>query len=62
MALKKGFSLTLGIVLLSGCALIHDEPAQVEQLPAQQAQLSQVIHLANSQWPQARWWEAYHDP
>lgn len=62
MALKKGFSLTLGGMLLSGCALIHDEPAQVSQLPAQQAQLSQVIHLANSQWPQARWWEAYHDP
>lgn len=62
MALNKGFLLTLGSLLLSGCALIHNEPPQVEQLPPQQAQLSQVIHLANSQWPQARWWEAYHDP
>ncbi|WKX26900.1 MdtP family multidrug efflux transporter outer membrane subunit [Tatumella ptyseos] len=61
MALKKRFSLACIMLLLNGCALIHDEPPQVDQLPAQQAQLSQVIHLANSGWPQARWWEAYHD-
>ncbi|PQO58851.1 hypothetical protein C5706_33035, partial [Klebsiella pneumoniae] len=24
--------------------------------------LAQVIHLANSDWPAARWWEAYDDP
>jgi len=41
---------------------MHDEPAQVQPLPAEQVQLSQVIHLADSQWPAARWWEAYQDP
>ncbi len=48
--------------MLSGCALIEDEPAQVAIVNPQQAQLAQVIHLANSDWPAARWWEAYDDP
>lgn len=39
-----------------------DEPAQVAIVNPQQAQLAQVIHLANSDWPAARWWEAYDDP
>ena len=54
--------LTLTLTLLSGCALIQDEPAQVAIVNPQQAQLAQVIHLANSNWPAARWWEAYDDP
>ena len=49
--------LTLTLTLLSGCALIQDEPAQVAIVNPQQAQLAQVIHLANSNWPAARWWE-----
>ncbi len=36
--------------------------AQVAIVNPQQAQLAQVIHLANSDWPAARWWEAYDDP
>ena len=46
--------LTLTLTLLSGCALIQDEPAQVAIVNPQQAQLAQVIHLANSNWPAAR--------
>lgn len=53
---------TLTLTLLSGCALIQDEPSQVAIVNPQQAQLAQVIHLANSDWPAARWWEAYDDP
>lgn len=36
-------------------------PRSPSSIP-QQAQLAQVIHLANSDWPAARWWEAYDDP
>ena len=58
----RGTLFTLTLTLLSGCALIQDEPAQVAIVNPQQAQLAQVIHLANSDWPAARWWEAYDDP
>ncbi|ODP12019.1 tripartite multidrug resistance system outer membrane protein [Klebsiella pneumoniae] len=57
----RGTLFTLTLTLLSGCALIQDEPAQVAIVNPQQAQLAQVIHLANSDWPAARWWEAYDD-
>ena len=50
------------ISLLTGCALIQDAPGEVPIVNPQQAQLAQVIHLANSGWPAARWWEGYHDP
>ncbi|HCR0136142.1 MdtP family multidrug efflux transporter outer membrane subunit [Klebsiella aerogenes] len=50
------------ISLLTGCALIQDDPGEVPIVNPQQAQLAQVIHLANSGWPAARWWEGYHDP
>lgn len=58
----RGTLFTLTLTQLSGCALIQDEPAQVAIVNPQQAQLAQVIHLANSDWPAARWWEAYDDP
>ena len=35
---------TLTLTLLSGCALIRDEPARVAIVNPQQAQLAQVIH------------------
>lgn len=47
---------------LMGCALIHHDQGEVAAINPQQLQLSEVIHLANSQWPSARWWEAYKDP
>ena len=50
------------ISLLTGCALIQDDPGEVPIVNPQQAHLAQVIHLANSGWPAARWWEGYHDP
>ena len=62
MAVRKRFCLLFSSLILGGCAFMHDEPAQVQPLPAEQVQLSQVIHLADSQWPAARWWEAYQDP
>jgi hypothetical protein len=43
-----GSSLTFALTLLSGCALIQDEPSQVAIVNPQQAELAQVIHLANS--------------
>ena len=58
----RGTLFTLTLTLLSGCALIQDEPAKVAIVNPQQAQLAQVIHLANSDWPADRWWEAYDDP
>ena len=54
-------SIAFALFLLSGCALIQDDPGKVPIVNPQQAQLSQVIHLANSDWPAARWWEGYHD-
>jgi efflux transporter, outer membrane factor (OMF) lipoprotein, NodT family len=56
-----GIAVAVGIALLTGCALIQDDPGQVTVINPQQAQLSTVIHLANSGWPAARWWENYHD-
>ncbi len=50
------------VTLLAGCALIQDDPGPVPPVRPQQARLSQVIHLANSGWPSAKWWEAYQDP
>ena len=49
------------LTLVTGCALIQDDPGQVTIVNPQQAELAQVIHLANSGWPAARWWEGYHD-
>lgn len=40
----RGTLFTLTLTLLSGCALIRDEPAQVAIVNPQQAQLAQVIH------------------
>ena len=54
--------LALAMSLLAGCALIQDDPGAVPIVNPQQAQLAKVIHLANSGWPAARWWEGYHDP
>lgn len=51
----------LAFVLLGGCALIQDDPGQVRMTDPQQAELAQVIHLAHSGWPSARWWENYRD-
>jgi multidrug efflux system outer membrane protein len=48
---SRACALLLTLTLLSGGALIQDEPAQVAIVNPQQAQLAQVIHLANSDWP-----------
>ena len=55
-------ALAFALTLLTGCALIQDDPGQVPLVKPQQAELAQVIHLANSGWPTARWWEGYQDP
>lgn len=55
------FPLALSL-LLPGCALMQDDPGPVTAIDPQQVQLSRVIHLADSHWPAARWWEAYRDP
>ena len=54
-------ALAFALTLLTGCALIQDDPGQVPLVNPQQAELAQVIHLANSGWPTARWWEGYQD-
>ena len=59
--LRRVLALT-GCLLISGCALIQDDPGKMRQTDPQRVQLAQVIHLANSGWPAARWWEAYRDP
>ena len=54
-----------GMVLLlqlGGCAWIRHDPGQVAIINPQQAQLSQVIHLASDHWPDTCWWEKYQDP
>lgn len=53
--------IALVLALMTGCALIQDDPGQVPMTDPQQAQLADVIHLANSGWPSARWWENYRD-
>lgn len=55
----------VGMVLLlqlGGCAWIRHDPGQVAIINPQQAQLSQVIHLASDHWPDSCWWEKYQDP
>lgn len=58
----RSTSLAFVLMLLTGCALIQDDPGQVPVVNPKQVELSQVIHLANSGWPMARWWENYQDP
>ncbi|EMH4161945.1 MdtP family multidrug efflux transporter outer membrane subunit [Pluralibacter gergoviae] len=55
-------ALLAGCLALTGCALVRDDPGQTRAVDPGQVQLAQVIHLANSGWPGARWWEAYGDP
>lgn len=50
------------LLQLGGCAWIRHDPGQVAMINPQQAQLSQVIHLASDQWPDSRWWLKYQDP
>lgn len=59
--LRRRILCGISATVLSGCALIQDDPGQVPLSNPQQAELAQVIHLANSGWPSARWWENYHD-
>ena len=55
--------LTFVISLLTGCALIQDDPGEEPIVNPQQAQLAQGIHLANSGLAGGpAWWEGYHDP
>jgi hypothetical protein len=58
----RSLALAFALTQLTGCALIQDDPGQVPLVNPQQAELAQVIHLANSGWPTARWWEGYQDP
>ncbi|MEK0205673.1 MdtP family multidrug efflux transporter outer membrane subunit [Klebsiella michiganensis] len=58
----RSLALAFALTQLAGCALIQDDPGQVPLINPQQAELAQVIHLANSGWPTARWWEGYQDP
>lgn len=58
---RCGTLAAFGLLLLSGCALVQDDPGQVTIVNPQKAQLAQAIHLANSGWPAACWWENYHD-
>lgn len=57
-------TLAAGLVVLqlSGCAWFRHDPGQVAIINPQQAQLSQVIHLASDQWPDSCWWQKYQDP
>ena len=58
----RSLALAFALTQLAGCALIQDDPGQVPLVNPQQAELAKVIHLANSGWPTARWWEGYQDP
>ena len=51
-----------GTLLAAGCALIQDDPGKMATIDPRRAGLAKTIHLANSGWPDARWWEAYRDP
>ncbi|WP_294907975.1 MdtP family multidrug efflux transporter outer membrane subunit [Tatumella sp. UBA2305] len=51
-----------GLLLLNGCSFFRHDPGEVAIINPQQAELSSVIHLADSGWPQSSWWEKYHDP
>lgn len=55
--------LTVGLIFaLSGCALMHKDSGPVEAIAPDSLQLSRSIHLANSGWPSATWWQAYRSP
>ena len=51
-------SLLLG---LAGCAAIPDEHAQLAQRDAKTVTVTSNLKLASEGWPEARWWESYHD-
>ena len=44
----RSLALAFALTQLAGCALIQDDPGQVPLVKPQQAELAQVIHLANS--------------
>ncbi len=46
----RSLALAFALTQLAGCALIQDDPDQVPLVNPQQAELAQVIHLANSGW------------
>ncbi|HEY2023734.1 MdtP family multidrug efflux transporter outer membrane subunit [Paraburkholderia sp.] len=49
-------------LVLSGCALIHQNGTPSAQIQPEQIHLADDIHLARDGWPSARWWTAYGDP
>jgi multidrug efflux system outer membrane protein len=57
---------TLGVVCvlatLAACAPIPKDPGQPAIQDAAALTLSDDIHLAQEGWPDARWWQNYHDP
>jgi multidrug efflux system outer membrane protein len=55
----------LAVALLgsvSACALIHVNDGPAAQIRPDQIRLADDIHLARDGWPEARWWQRYHDP
>ncbi len=49
-------------LVLSGCALIHENGTPYAQIQPEQIRLADDIHLARDDWPSARWWTGYGDP
>jgi multidrug efflux system outer membrane protein len=49
------------LVLLAACAPIPDDPGQPDLQSPAALKLANDIHLANEGWPDAQWWQSYHD-
>lgn len=48
-------------LLLSGCALVHNDTAPHALISPDQIRLAENIHLARDGWPDAQWWKRYGD-
>ncbi|WP_250515465.1 MdtP family multidrug efflux transporter outer membrane subunit [Caballeronia sp. INDeC2] len=48
-------------IIVSGCALIHEDSPPASAIAPEQIDLADDIHLARDGWPAARWWTRYHD-
>jgi multidrug efflux system outer membrane protein len=47
---------------MSACALIHEDGKPAARITPDQVRLADDIHLARDGWPDACWWQRYHDP
>ena len=59
-SLKNVITLCLAI-MVSGCAIMHDQTVTLSEIDLQKIGLADDIKLSRDGWPEAQWWHRYHD-